>query len=246
MKRILSFGDSFSDNGFCNGCGYNRLSNGDVWVEHLSGMLGATLEDRAWCGAQSGIGNTSGPADWSGLAWQVETYQPAGSLDDTLCTVLIGINDIYEGEGSAETVVGNIVSAMEKLVAKGVRNLLVSNVPDITLAPAYVTEYAAKKPAVQALVRDINARLHDALCGESGFARRHPEVRLYRLDACDVFEGLVRDGRFANVSEPWNGTYAFPAADGYMWWDSWHPMTATHRVLAEAALRALKSGPFSD
>ncbi|WP_243545151.1 SGNH/GDSL hydrolase family protein [Pseudodesulfovibrio tunisiensis] len=239
VKRIVAFGDSFSDNGFSNGCGYNRLSNGKVWVEHLADMLGVELEDRAWCGAQSGLGNASGPKDWSGLNWQVQNFKPQGELGDTLCTVLIGINDIYDGSGSTENVVENSVIALERLVDKGVRHLLVSNVPNITHAPAYAGEYAACREIVLKKVHDINALLEPALFASDGFAHRHPEVTLHRVKAWDVFECAVEQGRFTRLSEPWNGTYAFPEADGYMWWDDWHPMTAMHRIFAQAALEEL-------
>ncbi|NDV18400.1 hypothetical protein GO013_03075 [Pseudodesulfovibrio sp. JC047] len=245
MKTLLTFGDSFSDNGFSNGCGYNRLSNGPVWVEYLAQMLGASLEDRAWCGATSGHGNASGPKDWSGLAWQVDTYSPTNSETNRLCTLLIGINDVYDGTGTAKDSVANIIRAIETLNDKGIHRFLISNVPDITHAPAYAEEYAPLKKTVQNTLRTINEHLEQSLTGPNGLLTRLPDITLYPvLNAYDIFNALVADSRFANTREPWNGTYSDPNTTGYMWWDDWHPTTETHKAFAKEAFKIIESGPI--
>ncbi|GAB6175275.1 hypothetical protein JCM16814_01660 [Desulfobaculum senezii] len=240
FQRVIAFGDSFSDNGFSNGSGFNRLSNGPVWVEHLAARLGVALEDRAWCGAQSGHGNASGPKDWSGLAWQVETFDDDSALPQALCTVLIGINDIYEGDADAGDVAANTIDALERLAAKGMRTCLISTLPDITLAPAYAGEYAHVKAEVAHLVVGINAKLSAELHGAGGFSERHPEVTLHAVDAYGLFNTLAASGTFEISDAPWLGTYSYPKADGFMWWDDWHPMTATHRYFADAAYKVIR------
>ena len=243
MRFLLTFGDSFSDNGFSNGCGYNRLSNGRVWVEYLAEMLDIPLEDRAWCGARSGMGNASGPPDWSGLAWQADTYQPDENTPDALCTLLIGINDVYGGQGDPGTVADNVGAALEKLLTKGVRRFLVANVPDITLAPAYRTEaYAPLKERVRADVRAVNRLLDSLLFDPNGLAFRAPAASITPLDAFGLFNDMAAGGGFRQPDAPWNGTYAYPHADGHLWWDDWHPTTEAHRQLALAALDALGAG----
>ncbi len=243
MQHILAFGDSFSDNGFSNGCGYNRLSNGKVWVEHLSDMLDIPLEDRAWCGAQSGQGNASGPTDWSGLAWQVDTYIPDNNTQNILCTLLIGINDVYDGKGQVNNVVGNIISALESLVSKGLRRFLVANLPNITHAPAYATEeYAHLKDVVSEAIFAINCQLESCLFDSGGFVSRHPEIVVMPLNVYEIFEELVTGTHFKVTDKPWNGTYASPRTASHLWWDDWHPMTEAHRKLALAAVSKLKKG----
>lgn len=242
FQRVIAFGDSFSDNGFSNGCGFNRLSNGPVWVEHLAARLGVPLEDRAWCGAQSGLGNASGPKDWSGLAWQVDTCDEGNALPQALCTVLIGINDIYEGDADAGDVVANTIGALARLADKGMRTCLVSTLPDITLAPAYRGEYAHVKDVVAQLVADINAKLGAALHGGGGFTQQYPEVTLHTVDAYGLFNTLATSGAFKVTDTPWLGTYSYPKANGFMWWDDWHPMTATHRYFADAAYGVISGG----
>jgi phospholipase/lecithinase/hemolysin len=241
MKFLLTFGDSFSDNGFSSGCGFNRLSNGRVWVEYLSEMLGVPLEDRAWCGAQSGVGNASGPSDWSGLAWQVATYPADAKTPDALCTLLIGINDVYDGRGTAGTVAANTVSAVEMLIDKGVRRFLIANLPDISRAPAYGTpEYSPLTKTVNEAVVSINNRLKIDLFGQGGLASRHPEIDFVSVDAFGLFNRLVAGEAFETTDAPWNATYAYPYPDSHLWWDEWHPMTEAHRLLALASLDALE------
>jgi len=242
MKRILTFGDSFSDNGFSNGCGYNRLSNGKVWVEYLAEFFGASLEDRAWCGATSGKGNASGPGDWSGLGWQVDTYEPEHSADNILCTVLIGINDVYEGRGDAQKVVSNTLDALEKLVDKGIHEFLLCSIPDISDAPAYTQEYAGVKDRVHEAVLEINSRLVEAFFRNDGFAARYPDVRVDFLDAYEIFKSFFSDGSFKVADKPWNGTYTEPQSSAFVWWDDWHPMTEVHRRLALGAVEVLQRG----
>lgn len=79
-SHIVAFGDSLSDNGsntsyipgvgavFGNDrYGFGIASNGDVWVENLALTMGASLDDRAYCGATT--------ADLPvGLKWQAIQY----------------------------------------------------------------------------------------------------------------------------------------------------------------------------
>lgn len=246
FDRLIAFGDSLTDDAFGDGHGFNRYSNGPVWVDYLADRLGvAGRENRAWGGAMTGDGNANG-FGWSGLTWQVAGFTPSGDLSRTLVTVWIGVNDVYAGEADVTASVGNIVRALDLLATKGARAILVPNLPDITLAPAYQAgrSYAAKATAVRALVEEFNRRLDTALAdGTDSFTARQPEVRLYRLDAHRLFAKLAQDGSFDNTVDPWFGTYSYPAANGYMWWDERHPMTEVHRQVAAAAADVLRSGP---
>ena len=90
------------------------------------------------------------------------------------------------------------------------------------------------------LVEEFNRSL-DATLADSGdgFAARHPEVELYRVDAHALFDKIAKDGTFKNTTEPWFGTYQYPDPAGYMWWDDWHPMTEVHRRVAAEAVTVL-------
>ena len=122
-KRIVAFGDSMTDNGYDNGHGFQRYSNGKVWVEYLAEMLRVgDVEVYAWGGARSGYGNDHPNAnDWSGLLWQIEHYSPSGSVRQTLFTVEIGINDLHDPSNgiTAQTVIDNLLLFIANLIDKG-------------------------------------------------------------------------------------------------------------------------------
>ena len=238
FDRLIAFGDSLTDDGH----GFDRYTNGPVWVDYLAaGLAIPTVDNRAWGGAMTGYGNARA-LDWSGLGWQVDQFAPTPDLATTLFTVWIGTNDIYDGDADVAVSVGNVKHALDGLAAKGARHLMVVSLPDITLAPAYRagTQHAADTGRVRKLVEEFNRALGVALTGsDDGFAARHPEVELYRVDAHALFDRIARDGTFQNTTEPWLGTHQCPEPDGHMWWDEWHPMTEVHRRVATEAAAAL-------
>jgi phospholipase/lecithinase/hemolysin len=238
FDRLIAFGDSLTDDGH----GLNGYTNGPVWVDYLAVALAIpTVENRAWGGAMTGNGNAN-ELDWSGLDWQVDQFAPPPDLATTLFTVWIGTNDVYGGEADIPASIGNVRRALDGLAAKGARHLLVASLPDITLAPAYRagTKYAASADRVRELIEEFNRALAAALTDSGdGFAARHPEVELYRVDAHALFDRIAKDGTFKNTTEPWLGADRCPEPAGYMWWDEWHPMTEVHRRVAMAAAAAL-------
>lgn len=238
-NRLIAFGDSYSDDalGFHDDNGFNRYTNGPVWVEYLARDLGMDkLDDRAWGGAMTGQGGASG-IGWSDLLWQVKHFKPSRPLDQTLITIWIGYNDVYDGQADIATSIGHVASALDMLADKGMRHVLVLNLPTIAQAPAYNAgnAYADKADAVRRLVQAYNKALHAMLLdGEHSFAARHPNVDVHFFDAHGLFVKMVNGGAFDNVQDPWHGTHQYPKAGQYMWWDNWHPMTAVHRRVAAA------------
>ena len=74
-RKIVAFGDSFTDNGYINGHGFNRDTNGYVWVEYLAKMIECQeVDNRAWGGARTDNGHFLG-FDWSGFNWQIDNYK---------------------------------------------------------------------------------------------------------------------------------------------------------------------------
>ena len=217
FDRVIAFGDSLTDDAFGDGHGFTRYTNGPVWVDYLAAELAIpTVENRAWSGAMTGTGNTNA-FDWSGLVWQVDQFAPPPDLAATLFTVWIGTNDLYGGEADVAASIGNVRRALDGLAAKGARHLLVVSQPDITLAPAYRagTKYADKADRVRELVEEFNRSLDATLADTGdGFAARHPEVELYRVDAHALFDKIAKDGTFKNTTEPWFGTYQYPDPGG--------------------------------
>jgi phospholipase/lecithinase/hemolysin len=241
FTHIVAFGDSFTDNGHIDGHGFNRDSNGKVWVEHLKDKLQAEyLDNRAWGGARTDDGHYVG-FDWSGFNWQVDCYQMKSEPETTLFAVWIGVNDYWDAKDDPATSVANIKRGLEKLVTKGARHLVVFNNFDLTLSLGYEAkpEYHELIPTVQTLTRQFNAGLHEMLFDPAdGLAPQHPEVTIFFVDIAAFMESYVKKHEFADT--PWKGSYAFPDPEKYLWYDEWHPMTQCHLEIAEMVYEVLQ------
>jgi phospholipase/lecithinase/hemolysin len=241
FTHIVAFGDSFTDNGHIDGHGFNRASNGKVWVEYLKDKLHVEdLDNRAWGGARTDDGHYLG-FDWSGFNWQVDRFELKSGPEATLFTVWIGVNDYWDAKDDPANSVANIKRGLEKLVAKGARHLVVFNNFDLTLSLGYgaKTEYHELVPTVKNLTRQFNAGLHEMLFdAANGFAQKHPDVEIYFVDIRAFMDSYVEKHEFAD--SPWQGSYAFPDPEKYLWYDEWHPMTQCHLEIAEMVYEVLQ------
>ena len=245
FKHLVVFGDSLSDNGIDDGYGYYRYSNGKVWPEYLAEMMKSeSLDDRAWSGALSGVGNyNSNAKDWSGLLWQVEGYTPDTSPEETLAVVQIGLNDLHDPgmEIAPEQVVGNVIKALGLLAEKGIRNIMVWNLHTGVTMPGYVDEkyqwysyYKDSKDKAYAQFAGFNALIGPAV---ADFAAQHPDVKITLFDADAAITEIAKN--FENTTEAWHDTKFYPKKGGWFWYDHWHFMTEVHHYLAEKIHAAL-------
>ncbi|MBT8086189.1 MAG: SGNH/GDSL hydrolase family protein [Woeseia sp.] len=241
FTHIVAFGDSFTDNGYIDGHGFSRDSNGKVWVEHLKDKLQAEkLDNRAWGGARTDHGHFLG-FDWSGFNWQVDRFEMKSKPGETLFTVWIGVNDYWDAKDDPAISVENIKRGLDKLIEKGARHLVVFNNFDLTLSLGYgpKTEYHDLVPAVKELTKNFNVGLHQMLFGASdGFAQEYPQVTLYFVDIDTFMAKYVKKHEFTDT--PWQGSYAFPDPEKYLWYDEWHPMTQCHLDIAALVHRILQ------
>ena len=228
---ILSFGDSLTDNG-TNGSdvyGYQHFTNGNVWVEYLadSSHLNVPLFDMAYGGATTY--DTS-----PNLGWQVDTYLANVSSSvpiGTLVTVWAGSNDYPQG--SASTAASNIASAIEKLANAGGRYFLVPNLPDAGLTPAYRSN--PLHPLITAECQEFNTDLATDLLG---LGSMYPNDKFYTLDTFTLLDAMIANPSsygFTNVTSD-GGENPPP---GYLFWDSVHPTTQAHSILANYAMSAV-------
>ncbi len=168
FSNLFVFGDSLSDTGnifvlssftqpvapYFNG----RFSDGPVWVETLAAGLG--LPNGARASLQGGGNFAFGGARTSGgsipsVLTQVGSFAGAlPALDPNALYVLAaGGNDMRDArsafptmdaagaagrQAAAITAVGNLQTAVTQLAAKGARNFLVSNLPDLGITPEAV------------------------------------------------------------------------------------------------------------
>ena len=241
FQNIVAFGDSFTDNGYIDGHGFNRDTNGLVWVEYLAEMMNSPhVDNRAWGGARTDNGHYLG-FDWSGFNWQVDNYNMTTSSDETLFTVWIGVNDYWDNKDDPSNSVRNIKNGLSKLIEKGGRHFVVFNNFDLTLSLGYGpnTEYHSLIPVVRKLTKRFNTELYSMLFDkDNGLVKLHPDIKLYFVDIYSFMDDLVSNNQFNK--KPWKGTYQFPDPKEYLWYDEWHPMTNCHKLIGELVLKEIK------
>jgi phospholipase/lecithinase/hemolysin len=248
-SSVLSFGDSLSDNGQyeLNGSpyaavgnnnlydqfGFQRFSNGPVWVEYLAQDLGASLLDMAYGGATSGWDNPAAglvdnPATpgvnegITGLQWQVGVYNSVfGNVaDNTLVTISAGGNDMFNGRDATQAAL-NIAGTISYLIGIGADDFMIMNLATTQQPAPYV-----------AWMNEFNAALSASL---GTLDALNPGVDLYLLDLTKLTLDID------NSTGTWLANCAAnPAAcEGttYAWWDTVgvHPTTEVHAQIGAYA-----------
>jgi outer membrane lipase/esterase len=261
IDGVTTFGDSLSDNGnaftaaggtvppsppYFNG----RFSNGPVWVENVvSGFnLSATSNNFAFGGATTGTGNTSSTTTITlpGLTTELDRFLQATPTVDPnrLFVVWAGSND-YLGGGQTNPAisVGNLSTAVQRLTSAGATKLVVANLPDLGKIPA-----GSATPAQSAGFTQLSAG-HNRLLSASlqTFARNNPNVSITPIDMAALFNATTTNpGRFGftNVTQPClnpaTGAVC-PTPDTFLFWDTFHPTAAAHRLIGAYALDTLRA-----
>lgn len=232
FTNIVTYGDSLSDTG-----NIGRFTDKDVWVETLADKLGSTLYNHAYAGATTGIDNPSVAAqdpnfeNMLGLQWQVGAFQPGyAGLDDTLFTVWAGANDFFQARHFAQAA-ENVTAAVEAIAGSGAQDILVANLPDIGITPAFYDDAAGEGSSAIATGWTIgfNTLLEMLLCK---FSLDNPDVNIYLVDVYDISMGLVErdaDGNITNHDE--------------LFFDDVHPTSIGQNAVAAEAYRLVAPIP---
>ena len=154
-----------------------------------------------------------------------------GGGNDVLAAV-----DESDGLSAVSAAAASLKSLLADLIVHGASDLLVPNLPDVSLTPEV---QARGKKAIQEgrtltqiFNRAVEQRL-DELTGSS------TSFRLYRLDVAAMAERARKDPAsfgFTDIRTPCRGS---ARCGKYLFWDAVHPTTAAHARLAEAALAGL-------
>lgn len=202
----------------------------------------------AWGGARTGVNSDLFKPEPSGVPWldqQVAAY--AASLGGsppaagTLASIMIGGNDVANNLGSQaalEAGITSIITQTTRLYDLGIRQFLIANVPDIGATPRFQALDAAE-PGTAAFATFWTLQWNAAL-----------ETALEQLDlpgaVVDFFDfyGFSKDSEllavFANTTDPClteTSLCSDPAS--YFYWDSFHPSSTSHALLAEGLARTL-------
>jgi beta-lactam-binding protein with PASTA domain len=230
-SSILSFGDSLSDNGPPDGFGIMHYTNGPVWVEYMASHYSVPLLDMSYGGATTGVDDPAAGSPILGLQWQVSTYLNNISPivpSNTLVTIWAGANDFLQGRAPNQAA-SNVALAIMNLANAGAQNFFINNLPDLGLTPQFRgTPFQAQATAwSQAFNADLAMDLQTVELAYSA-------DNFYTLDTFDLLDAVIAYPilyGFTNVTE--NGNQNPPP--GYLFWDTIHPTTSAHLLLAQYA-----------
>jgi phospholipase/lecithinase/hemolysin len=254
INQLNVFGDSLSDVGQvfrATGEMYppnppyfqGRYSNGRVWVEYLAERLHLSSRQTnnfAYGGATTGSDRNSLVP---GLLTQVQLFTKTHQQPNpnALYVLWAGANDYLQGVSNATVPVENLARAITSLADVGAKNILVANLPDLGHLPATRTSNNSVK--FSALTQAHNQGLRRSL---KLLSQQYHDLQIVTMDANKLyFEAKANPAAlgFTNViSACLSGTRACGNPDQFLFWDSIHPTTAAHRILAERAFSVLKTG----
>ncbi|OUL19222.1 GDSL family lipase [Nostoc sp. T09] len=252
INELYVFGDSLSDTGnifkATNGVYppsppyfQGRYSNGPVWVEHLSSKLGLnnTKNINFACGGATTIsGSLNGIP---GALAQVYSYtKNQQKLNPNALYILwAGANDYLFGATNTTSAIANLSNAVQSLLTAGAKTILVANLPDLGKIPAtYNTFNSSNLSAVTSLHNSELIKSIDSLQQKFGSGSK-----IIQLDVNSIYrEAISHPAKFdfTNVtSSCLSNVTSCSNPDKFLFWDSIHPTTAAHRILADAALKAI-------
>jgi len=270
FNQLYVFGDSLSDPGnvynatlqtFPPSPPYfeGRFSDGPLWVDYLGDQLGlkptllTTIPSTpptqginfAFGGASSGFGNAVVPnPSLPGVLQQVLGF--AGTLQannqtanpDALYTLWGGGNDfLFLNPEDSTTPISNISLALNTLVGVGAKNILLFNLPDLAQLPA--AKIDDRNPTT---LSESTSEFNLGLATTVSALSQNPNLNIISVDTYSLFNQASALG-FTNVTESCLSRLDIcnPGNNKFLVWDGFHPTTAAHKVIADAALAAIEA-----
>ncbi|MBD2535674.1 SGNH/GDSL hydrolase family protein [Nostoc flagelliforme FACHB-838] len=242
-----------------------RFSDGPLWVDYVGNQLGlkptlltdidfATIPPTpiptqginfAFGGSSSGLGNAVvSNSNLPGLLKQVLGFAATMQANnqtvdpDALYTLWGGANDFFflNSEDSS-TPISNISLALNTLVGVGAKNILVFNLPDLGQLPA--AKINNRNPTtLSKSTNEFNLGLAETVSALS----QNQNLNIISIDTYSLFNQASALG-FTNVTESClsRPDICNPGNNKFLIWDGFHPTTAGHKVIADAALAAIEA-----
>ncbi len=253
---LVTFGDSYTDTGnfpssppnYWNG----RFSNGPLWVEDLSVMLGSYYDpanNYAVSGSEANelgvaIANFPGTSDSANVLFAIWSGN-----NDFANHLNIGVNDAG-WDSQINWIVSSLMTASDLLYQKGARNLVLFNQLDVTRCPDILHGYSASfRSYIRGKIQIFNSRLAAAI---PGLLNTHPGLQVFLFDIYSDFNylldnyasygftqatiGAINDPNLADTS------FTGPGAN-YVFWDDQHPTAKTHALIAGWVASVLPTPP---
>jgi len=277
VNKVIVFGDSLSDNG--NLYAYlqqqlpvsppyfkGRFSNGPVWVESLvQTAFGSDSQGYLLDYAFGGAGVTEDEDAIFSLRNQLNSYFSTHEKADpeSLYIIWIGANNYLAMPDNEEAEIlevnTGIERALDNLVAKGAKKILVMNLPNLGRIPA--ARDLDEVTRFEAISRKSNMELERRF---NQLKVRYPSVRWVYFDVFTKLDNMLDDPSqygFKNVAETCyeaasDSFLAAPseltlvadvkqrvdnhACDGYLFFDPVHPTGNAHHIMAREVRQFLE------
>lgn len=233
-----------------------RFSNGPVWAEYLAVDMGLSFNpdnNFAFGGATTGFDNIVYTGS-SGLQQQIDSFTTTQTSvnPNALYIVWAGGNDyinyFFGGKPNPSEVVDNLSEAVSSLADSGSQNIMVFNMPNIGSFP--VANYDPETSKIfEDFIQDHNSDLDNTLDRLS--EELDPSVNLISFDVNSLYDRIIAEPTEFNLSNvtdycispdlsvvpvdvPEKSIKCLP--EQFLFFDAFHPTTATHEVIGENAL----------
>lgn len=180
------------------------------------------------------------------IGLQISTYLATHPRIDnkTLFVLWGGANDVLNATSATDIVnaATNQSINVYKLLAAGATQIIVPNLPPLGSTPRLNGSTATSIPYNQA-ANYFNKTLAQGIAIIEGyFTGTHPAV--YQFDVYSLFNQVIASPAtygFTNVTASSQQQSVNP--DQYLFWDSLHPTTHGHNIIANVALQVLNAPP---
>lgn len=240
-----------------------RFSNGPVYTDFVAQALGLPLgpsiaggNNFAYGGARTTYNtvdqSVGGPFPTGLFPWslnaEVQAFNARNVHDpNALYIVFSGSNDVGDilsrGLNPATvipTAINGIVNAVQAFANAGARTVVVPNIPDLGLTPAFRSLGPPATNPASLLSLQFNNALHAALAAFSAL-----DIIEFQTD--DLLNALVSNPGvygLTNVTSPCYSGFVAPNPNGtecanpnqFLFWDQVHPTTTVHGIIAHALL----------
>ncbi|HRP25793.1 SGNH/GDSL hydrolase family protein [Thauera sp.] len=182
-------------------------------------------------------------AQVGGFAASPPSFDPARSLfmlwaapNDFFYALSTGGNVL----AAASAAVTNLITSVGLLARLGATDFLIPNMPNLAQTPFGLAQQDALRAGLDALSAGFNTALAGALdlARGGGIPGIGTGLDLMSFDTAAFLDEVITSPAaygFTNVTDACVLT-AWPACDGYLFFDSVHPTTAAHRLLGERFL----------
>ena len=232
IDKIIVFGDSLSDNGNIFALTTNahklfpsvpvlpknppyyegRFTNGPVWVENLAASLNVPLQDHAYGGAWAEPLKDSKIVVPFGIGMQVSYYLVTAATDfhkgNHLYIIWIGGNDYLDGREDADYATTNTISSIEtqmrRLAFYGAKNILILNLPDLSIVPEVVKKGPNGIQALHKIVTMHNEKLAKMV---ADFQVQHKDLKIIYGDITKYFNDVYHHPEKYNIKNVTGSCY---------------------------------------